>query len=212
VLDTGIDRTHPDLNNRVASYIYQNPDDVAVSGEKDVVGHGTHVSGTICAAIGNKVGIDGIRTCDLPVWKIFIDNPVYIETYDAFIYVVDSLMYLRALADCADKGVDVMNLDIGGPAPPDSQEPQLFNALVASGAVICVAMGNERAIGSPTSYPAAIHDVIAVRATSINDTVASFSNRRDPIAIAAPGKGIGPHFRHTTVKRISPQFTCPMEP
>jgi subtilisin family serine protease len=62
--------------------------------------------------------------------------------------------------------------------------------LTASGAVVCAAMGNERTLGSPTSYPAAIQDVVAVGATSVNDAVASFSNRGDHIALAAPGKGI----------------------
>jgi subtilisin family serine protease len=190
VLDTGVDRTHPDLKKRVASYIYQHPDDVSVSGERDIVGHGTHVSGTIGAVIGNEIGVDGICSCDLRMWKIFTDQPEYIETFDAYMYVVDALMYHRALADCADEGVDVVNLSIGGPAPPDPQELQLFNTLTSSGAVVCAAMGNERTIGSPTSYPAAIQDVIAVGATSVNDAVASFSNRGDHIALAAPGKGI----------------------
>lgn len=192
VLDTGIDRTHPELKKRVpaSSYVYQHPDDVSVSGEKDIVGHGTHVAGTICAEVGNKIGVDGICNCDLRVWKIFTDQPRYIKAYDAFIYVVDPLMYHRALADCADEGVDVVNLSIGGTAPPDPQELQLFNLLAASGTAVCAAMGNERSIGSPTSYPAAIQDVIAIGATSVNDAVAAFSNRGDHIAIAAPGKGI----------------------
>lgn len=161
-----------------------------VSGEQDIVGHGTHVAGTIGAAIGNKTGIDGICKCDLRIWKIFTDQPVYIEAQSAFIYVVDTLMYLRALGDCADEGIDVVNLSIAGTGSPTPQELQLFNILSASGTVVCAAMGNNRMIGSPTSYPAAIQDVIAVGATSVNDAVASFSNRGDHITLAAPGKGI----------------------
>jgi subtilisin family serine protease len=51
-------------------------------------------------------------------------------------------------------------------------------------------MGNEREAGSPTSYPAAIPSVIAVGATSLDDTVAEFSNRGPHIALGAPGKAI----------------------
>lgn len=190
VLDTGIDRNHPDLKGRVSSYVYEHPDDTSVSGSKDLVGHGTHVTGTIGATIGNRTGIDGICTCDLRVWKIFTDQPEFINLREGFAYVVDPIMYNRALADCADDQIDVINLSIGGPAPPDPQERQLFDALMAGGTVICAAMGNERALGSPTSYPAAIQDVIAVGATSVNDAVAGFSNRGDHIALCAPGKGI----------------------
>ena len=190
VLDTGVDANHPDLKGRVSSYVYEHPDDVSVSAVKDIVGHGTHVSGTIGARIGNRLGIDGICGCDLRVWKIFADQPLLIDLFEGYAYVVDPIMYSRALADCAEDQIDVMNLSIGGPAPPDPQERQLFNALTTGGTVVCAAMGNERAAGSPTSYPAAIEDVIAVGATSVNDAVTSFSNRGDHIALCAPGKGI----------------------
>lgn len=190
VLDTGVDAGHPDLKGRISRYTYRHPDDSHVSGEKDIVGHGTHVAGTIGAGIGNRLGIDGICTCDLRVWKIFSDQPEYIDTYDEFMYVVDPIMYNRALADCVDDDIDVVNLSIGGPAPPDPQERQLFNALAAAGTIVCAAMGNERAYGSPTSYPAAIRDVIAVGATTVTDQVASFSNRGEHIALCAPGKAI----------------------
>jgi subtilisin family serine protease len=52
------------------------------------------------------------------------------------------------------------------------------------------AMGNERQVGSPTSYPAAIPGVIAVGATSLNDQVANFSNRGNHISLCAPGVAI----------------------
>jgi subtilisin family serine protease len=190
VLDTGIDQDHPDFGGRVSSYVYQHPDDTTVSGEKDIVGHGTHVAGTICAKIGNAIGIDGICQCKLRVWKIFTDQTRYIPQQNQFTYAVNPIMYRRALADCIDEGIDILNLSIGGPAAPEPQELQLFNALIAGGTTICAAMGNERSLGSPTAYPAAIEGVIAVGATTIDDTVTGFSNRGDHISLAAPGKAI----------------------
>lgn len=99
-------------------------------------------------------------------------------------------MYLRAVAECLDQNMDVVNLSIGGPGEPDAQEQRLFDALLESGTTVVAAMGNEREDGSPISYPAAIPGVIAVGATTVNDTVALFSNRGDHITICAPGKAI----------------------
>jgi len=188
ILDTGIDRKHPDLRGRVKSYIFSHPDFPSASSSKDIIGHGTHVAGTIGAKIDNDVGINGICGCQLLSWKIFDDRPDLAS--GAFVYYVDPVMYQRALADCLDEGVDVINLSIGGPAPPDPNERDLFNELLENGTTIVAAMGNQRQWGSPISYPAAIPGVIAVGATGINDTIASFSNQGNHISLCAPGMAI----------------------
>lgn len=190
VLDTGVDRKHPDLKGRVKGYVFLHPDLPNASGENDIVGHGTHVSGTIAALINNSVGINGICQCQLFEWKIFTDVPEFAGLANGFQYFVDPIMYRRALADCIDQKMDVINLSIGGPGEPDHQESLLFNTLIANGTTVVAAMGNEREEGSPTSFPAAIPGVIAVGATNIDDTVASFSNRGNHITLSAPGKGI----------------------
>lgn len=188
VLDTGIDVDHPDLKQRIANYVFEHPDNPSLSAEKDIVGHGTHVAGTISATINNQLGINGICQCKLWIWKIFSDQPELFG--NTFEYYVDPVMYQRALADCLDENVDVINLSIGGSGKPDAAEEQLFNALLANDTIVVAAMGNERQIGSPISYPAAIQDVIAVGATQLNDAVANFSNRGNHIAVAAPGVSI----------------------
>lgn len=188
ILDTGVDDHHPDL--AVAHYVHDHPDTPQLSGLKDIAGHGTHVAGTVAATIGNAAGVSGICKCHLMCWKIFNDQPKYIASQHRFVYIVDPLMYQRALIDCLDEDVDVINLSIGGTHPPDLQEQQLLNALLANGTSIVAAMGNHRSLGSPPSYPAAIPDVIAVGATSIDDSVATFSNRGDHITVSAPGVAI----------------------
>ena len=190
VLDTGVDPSHPDLKGRVKNYTFLHPDIPEASGDQDLVGHGTHVSGTIAAHINNRLGINGVCSCQLLEWKIFTDIAEFVSFEDGFQYFVDPVMYRRALADCLDHNVDVINLSIGGAGKPDHQEQTLFEALLANGTTIVAAMGNEREDGSPTSFPAAIKGVIAVGATSIDDTVASFSNRGNHIALSAPGVGI----------------------
>jgi subtilisin family serine protease len=190
VLDTGIDRAHPDLGTRVSSYTHQHPDIPDASGERDLIGHGTHVAGTIGALIGNELGINGMCHCELHAWKIFDDVADFDPFSQRFVYFVDPVMYLRALADCVEQRVDVVNLSIGGGGQPDHQEQLLFDSLVANGTTVVAAMGNERQFGSPTSFPAAIPGVVAVGATTLDDSVANFSNRGNHIALAAPGVAI----------------------
>jgi subtilisin family serine protease len=81
-----------------------------------------------------------------------------------------------------------MNLSIGGPGVPDPIESSLFEQIIASGTIVCAAMGNERQQGSPTS--AAIPGVVAVGATGLDDSVTVFSNSGNHITLSAPGKAI----------------------
>jgi subtilisin family serine protease len=188
VLDSGVDRNHPDLQGRVRGYSYLHPDIPDASGEQDIIGHGSHVAGTISALINNDIGINGICSCQLFVWKIFTDKPEF--TGRGFEYFVDPVMYRRALSECVEQDIDVINLSIGGPGEPDRQEQLLFDSLLTKGTTIVAAMGNERRNGNPTSYPAAIRGVIAVGATNIDDTVAYFSSSGNHISLCAPGMGI----------------------
>jgi subtilisin family serine protease len=188
VLDSGIDGSHPDLQGRVTKYIWAHPDLPEASSMKDIIGHGTHVSGTIGADFNNNLGINGICACRIHSWKIFDDVPdLYGTTY---VYFVDPVMYLRALIECASERMDVVNLSIGGEGGPSAPEAQAFRDLIANGTVVVAAMGNHRQQGSRPSYPAAIPGVIAVGATGITDKVATFSNRGNHISICAPGEAI----------------------
>ncbi len=92
VLDTGIDVNHPDLKGRVKSYVYAHPDLPAISSDRDIIGHGTHVAGTITAAIDNGLGINGICDCELNIWKIFDDRPDFVSCTQGYAYYVDPVM------------------------------------------------------------------------------------------------------------------------
>jgi len=189
VLDTGIDLSHPDLPGDRITLVTSYPNGPATS-DKDIVGHGTHVSGTICARIDNGIGINGICACRLSVYKIFSDEPTYIPPpYGSyFTYTVDPILYRKALADCLSREVKVINLSIGGYGQPDPVESQLFQSLIARGISVVAAMGNDNT--SKLSYPAAIPGVIAVGATKLDDVRSSFSNFGPHIALTAPGSGI----------------------
>lgn len=191
VLDSGIDAYHPELIAALNDYRYIWSDLPTSASNADIIGHGTHVSGTIAASVSNALGIMGICQCRLLVWKIFDDVPDYLGPQHGFGYFVEPLMYRRALAEALAQGVDVMNLSIGGRGTPDPQELALFQALIDRGTVVVAAMGNDRTVaGSVVSYPAAIPGVIAVGATSADDALAVFSNGGNHISLVAPGVGI----------------------
>lgn len=212
VLDTGVDIDHPALRG-LARYGHE----YGSTPPLDVVGHGTHVAGTINSAVNPGLNTRGICKAQIVAWKIFDDVPDYIRSGNMFYYLVDPVLYRRALAECLGKA-DVVNLSIGGPQPPDPQEQALFRMLIESGITVVAAMGNERSLGSRTSYPAAIPGVVAVGATAPTGFVATFSNSGDHIALSAPGVGIWstmPHypgqvgFRATTSELGVPALGAP---
>jgi hypothetical protein len=184
VLDTGVDLTHPDLPGDDITYVHDYTDSGASASDQDIIGHGTHVSGTIRAIIDNDIGINGICECKLSVYKIFPDTPDPLSGR----YYVDPILYHSALATCADANIQVINLSIGGRGEPDFQEKQLFNHLISSGVTVVAAMGNENS--TIPSYPAALPGVVAVGATDLDDTRANFSNMGPHITLSAPGVGI----------------------
>jgi len=98
VLDSGIDVTHPDLLGQVdagasASCVGGVANADPTSWSNDILGHGTHVSGTI-AALPNRVGIVGVAPgVRLAAVKIAVDDvndPNFgLVLPDAFVCAVD---------------------------------------------------------------------------------------------------------------------------
>jgi subtilisin family serine protease len=177
VLDTGVDVHHPDLS---ADIDYHH-DGLS---SRDLIGHGTHVSGIIAAKTNTVAGISGVANCKLAVFKVFPDEPAS----DGQFYV-DGDRYLRALNSVIEAGAKVVNLSLGGPNPSQAEQ-LLFNRLARVGIVVVAAMGNEYEAGNPTEYPGAYDNVFAVGATAETDLRASYSNTGRHIQITAPGSNI----------------------
>jgi subtilisin family serine protease len=173
VVDSGIDRNHPDLKKAVGSY------DDGGFGPTDRVGHGTHVAGIIAAVTNNRIGIAGVSNARLHCWKVFDANDDY-----------DDVAYLRALGAVAGQAsVRVLNLSLGG-EDRSRAEQDLLARLHRGGTLVVAAMGNEYNEGNPVEYPAAYDTVMAVGAVGPDFERSSFSNVGRHISIVAPGEKI----------------------
>jgi subtilisin family serine protease len=172
VLDSGVDRTHPDLEGVVTSYRHDG------SSARDYAGHGTHVTGIVAALANNSVGIAGVANCRISMWKVFDDR-------DRF----DDALYFEALGDCLVDGTRVLNLSLGGEGKSRTEE-DAYRELVRAGIVVCAAMGNEYDEGNPTEYPGAFPGVVAVGAVDEVGNRAYFSNTGRHIDVVAPGVNV----------------------
>jgi hypothetical protein len=188
VMDTGVDAGHPDLAAIGIDY------DHAGTGARDLIGHGTHVTGIIGAVVNNAVGIAGVASCRIALWKIFGDTPA-----DDGEFYVDTPRYLRVLGAAATKGITALNLSIGG-TERNQLEERLIARLVRAGVTVCAAMGNEFEDGNPVEFPGAFADVVSVGAIGEDRRRTPFSNTGPHIDLTAPGA----HILSTLPRRRSP--------
>ena len=174
VLDTGVNQ-HEDLVGRVLPG-YNSWD--SSTDVDDVSMHGTHVAGIIAANSNNNLGIAGVaaNAVILPV-KVLNDSGSGTTSS-----VANGLIW------ATDNGAKVVNLSLGGPTDSSVLRSAVDYA-DARGVLVIVAAGNQ-GVDSPTMYPAAYDNVIAVAATTQDRSVALFSSRGAYVDVAAPGSAI----------------------
>lgn len=174
VIDTGVDRDHPDLVGAIAGG-YNAVDPAAPQAWDDDQGHGTHVAGTI-AAQSNEVGGVGVA----PGARIYAVKVLDRRGRGRISTVI------AGIAWAAENGMQVANLSLGAPRG----EPPLHAAIraaVNAGVVVVAAAGNSGgAVGFPGGYP----EAICVAASDRHDRVASFSSRGPEVDLIAPGVDI----------------------
>ena len=192
VIDSGIDRTHPDLNiNTSLSKDYSTG--IETSGTVDSLGHGTSVAGVIGAMGNNTVGISGVCwNVELVSLKIFQFSQF---TYSS--YAMNAIDY--AASD--DANIDILNISAcwrGDETTEPIYYDRVFNASISNfdGLVVCAA-GNseadEQCLDVIPRYPAAYNcsNIIAVGASTRYDTKYTTSNYSTTyVDLFAPGDGI----------------------
>jgi subtilisin family serine protease len=206
VIDSGLDYSHPDLQQNMwvnQAELVGRPgvdddgdgyvDDVhgynAIAGNgtlTDDVGHGTHVSGTIGAAGNNGLGVAGVN------WNVKIVGCKFMDATGAGSTdgALACLQYVRTLKD---RGVNIVatNNSWGG----GGYSQALYDAIRQQGDILFVAAaGNDSANNDATpTYPACYNlpNMISVGATTASDSRALFSNYgRRTVDVAAPGENI----------------------
>lgn len=180
VIDTGIDRNHPDLDGKVlAGYDFLDDD----ADPADTYGHGTHVAGIALAETGNATGTAGVGFSP-NIWVLPLR--VCDENGCPTSAIVDAISYAADLIpDFPNANVaNVINLSLGGPFG-SSAEQQAIDAAWNAGLVIAASSGNDGS--GKVSYPAAFANAIAVGATDWHDRVTRYSNKGSALDLTAPG-------------------------
>jgi len=182
VLDTGVERDHPDLLGSVlAGYDFVNDD----PDPSDDSSHGTFVAGVIAAQGNNAEGIAGIawRTRILPV-KVLDSEGLGADTV-----VSKGIIY------AVENKAKIINLSSGA-----TESSRLLEEAVRfaerRGVLVVTSAGNTGDKKNEVIYPAAYPSVLAIAATDERDDIPAFSQRQSYVAMAAPGVNIpGPAWR-----------------
>lgn len=164
VIDTGVDREHPDLRQRLQ--LTRNFVDDDRRFDSDI--HGTAVAGIIAATANNAVGIVGIA----PNVALLALKACWQPHMQSIAAYCNSFSLAKALSFAIEQRVDIINLSLGG--PDDPLLTQLLQAALARKMLI-VAAQNQR-----DDFPADMPGVIAVTETSQNTLVSHASGQHAP--------------------------------
>jgi len=215
VIDTGVDRNHPEFTGSIVSgadFITggdglggETPGDGVDNNQDGIVdqnvGHGTHCAGIIAAHMNNGEGACGIAsgTKILPL-RIFPTNG---DTGATFSSIIQAVEYATEIDE-----IRVLSMSIA-----TSYESSLLQSAINeawnAGKVIVAAAANSNT--DIKYYPAAHNHVVAVAAINKSGTKASFSNFGDWVDISAYGTGIySTYFDDTYAYMSGTSMACPL--
>ena len=171
VLDSGVDGAHPQVGPKIHS-----ADEIGTgSGATvDEEGHGTHVSGIVCAVTNDRIATAGAgwdcRVAMVKVARLFDEDIV------------------AGIQRAVDRGADAINMSFGGGGSSEVLSMAIDRA-VAAGVVLVASAANSAEIdqGAPAALlqPSDAPDIGAGRGLVV--TAVDFAGRR-------PGTGFGPQI------------------
>lgn len=187
VLDTGIDKDHPDLIDNIKGGINFTTDDQNDWDDRN--GHGTHCAGVI-AAVDNEQGIIGVAPmADLYAVKVLSDSGS--GTLEWIVQGIDW---------CIENQIDIISMSLGTSARPPHTFQAAFQRAREAGIPIIAASGNDNAhIGWPGAYS----HTISVAAIDSKLERAGFSNFGRETDLAAPGVDIYSTYLDNTYAKLS---------
>lgn len=199
VVDTGVLINHPDFAGQLsAGYDFisdaaragdgdgidpnpNDPGDATLAGNSSF--HGTHVAGTAGAATDNGTGVagSGWNTRIMPLRVLGSEGGTSFD-------ILQAVRFAAGLSNSSNTlpaiRADIINLSLGGGLFSQAEQ-DTFTAARAAGVLLFASAGNE-STDNP-SFPAAYNGVVSVSATTISNTLASYSNFGPDIDLAAPG-------------------------
>ncbi|MGQ9585469.1 MAG: S8 family peptidase [Anaerolineae bacterium] len=184
IVDTGIDREHPDFAGRILA-----GKSFLGAQYQDDNGHGTHVAGILAgsgAASGGRY--EGVA----PEALLYVAKVLRADGSGLMSHVMAGVEW------AVDQGAQVVNLSLGGVGPCNGTDAlsELCDAAVELGVVVCVAAGNAGPGTATVGPPGCARQVITVGASDDNDQVARFSSRGPTLDgrvkpdVVFPGVGI----------------------
>jgi subtilisin family serine protease len=186
VVDTGADLSAPDLAAKapLAHDVRTGGDDV-----RDANGHGTFVASLAAGSSTNGEGMAGFGgEAKLIVVRAGTSDGTFTDVDEA-----------AGIVYAVDHGAKIVNLSMGGTST-SSAERRAIEYATAHGVLLVAAAGNERLLGNPLEYPAALLQPagsdgaggtgLSVAASGPDGRPAPFSNTGSYISLAAPGVGV----------------------
>ncbi|WP_433230738.1 type VII secretion-associated serine protease mycosin [Micromonospora sp. CA-248260] len=185
VIDSGVDRRHPQLRGRVldgADFL-----DPGGDGTRDCAGHGTGVASIIAAGEGAGVAFRGLAPGSR-ILPVRVSEQQVVEGRESG-RTVSAADFARAVRWAVDHDADVLNLSVvlyaDNPAVRDA-----IDYAVRRDVVVVAAAGNLHDGGDPLPYPAAYDGVLGVGAITPAGIRTSFSQVGTYVDLVAPGSEV----------------------
>ncbi len=193
IIDTGIQRDHPDLTVSGGFLALTSPPYHRKSADDwdDDNGHGTHVAGTV-AAYGAIAGV----APDANLYAVKVLDKNGSGSFSSVIAGIDW---------CVDNGMHIANMSLGASSGNDSLR-EAIEAADEAGLILIASAGNSGPGANTIGYPAAYPQTIAVAASDSNDNIASWSSRggdKGDVDLTAPGVSIKSTWTDSGYRTIS---------
>jgi subtilisin family serine protease len=205
IVDTGADLGAPDLAAK-GPRTY----DVFTHGTNvlDANGHGTFVASLAAGSVSNGEGISGFGgDARLLVVRAGRRDGSFTDVDEA-----------AGIVYAVDHGARIVNLSLGGPTT-STTETRAIDYAYSHGVLLVAAAGNERRLGNPVEYPAALLQPfgsnggdgkgLSVAASRQDGTSAPFSNTGSYISVAAPGVDVFGAVASTSSPTAFPREALP---